>query len=59
MRTAAVARSHQPDEELLTKGEHFARVLQSVELLHRRFLDVITAELGRRDKTTSDRNDLK
>lgn len=54
MKTAAYARAHHlSDEELAIKGRHFARLLQSIELLHRRFLDVVTAELGRRDKTLS------
>ena len=53
MKTANVAGSHQPGGELAIKSEHFARMLQSIELLHRRFLDVVTAELGRRDKTLS------
>ncbi|WP_119271535.1 winged helix DNA-binding protein [Taklimakanibacter deserti] len=53
MKTAVAARSHQADEELVIKGEHFAQMLQSIELLHRRFLDVITVELGQRNKTLS------
>lgn len=54
MKTATLARAHhQSDEELAIKSGHFARMLQSIELLHRRFLDVVTAELGRRDKTLS------
>jgi DNA-binding MarR family transcriptional regulator len=54
MKTAAlVSTPRQQEVELSAKGEHFARVLQSIELLHRRFLDVITTELGRRDKTLS------
>jgi DNA-binding MarR family transcriptional regulator len=53
MKTAAFARTHPPDAELAIKAAHFARMLQSIELLHRRFLDVVTAELGRRDKTLS------
>lgn len=54
MKTAAYARAHHlSDEELAIKSRHFARLLQSIELLHRRFLDVVTAELGRRDKTLS------
>lgn len=53
MKTAAAARSPQTDEELVIKGQHFTRMLQSVELLHRRFLDIITMELGQRDKTLS------
>lgn len=52
MKTAAVA-NHQPDAELAIKSGHFVRMLQSIELLHRRFLDVLTCELGRRDKTLS------
>jgi DNA-binding MarR family transcriptional regulator len=54
MKTATLARAHQQShEELALKGGHFARLLQSIELLHRRFLDVVTAELGRRNKTLS------
>lgn len=53
MKTANTARTHQLDAELAIKSGHFARMLQSIELLHRRFLDVVTAELGRRDKTLS------
>jgi len=49
---AAVA-SQEPDAELAIKGEHFVRMLQTIELQHRRFLDVVTTELGRRDKTLS------
>jgi DNA-binding MarR family transcriptional regulator len=53
MKTATVARTHQLDTELVSKSEHFAQMLQSIELLHRRFLDVVTTELGRRGKTLS------
>ncbi|MGE0008857.1 MAG: MarR family winged helix-turn-helix transcriptional regulator [Parvibaculaceae bacterium] len=52
MKTAAVARFQHADQEV-SKSEHFVRMLQSIELLHRRFLDVVTAELGRRDKALS------
>ncbi|MGE4252731.1 MAG: MarR family winged helix-turn-helix transcriptional regulator [Parvibaculaceae bacterium] len=53
MKTAAVAKAQQHDETIVAKGEHFVQMLQSIELLHRRFLDVLTAELGQRDKTLS------
>jgi DNA-binding MarR family transcriptional regulator len=53
MKTTAVAKPHQPDVEVARKGENFARILQSIELLHRRFLDVVTAELGHRDNALS------
>jgi DNA-binding MarR family transcriptional regulator len=49
----AVARYHRCDEELVSKGRHFSQMLQSIELLHRRFLDVVSVELGRRDKALS------
>jgi DNA-binding MarR family transcriptional regulator len=49
MRTA-VARYHEYDEEFAIKSRYFTKMLQSVELLHRRFLDVLTVELGRRNK---------
>ena len=53
MKTTAVAMSQQPNVEVAGKGENFVRMLQSIELLHRRFLDVITTELGHRDKALS------
>jgi len=53
MHRTAVAKSSQNDEELALKSRHFTQMLQFVELLHRRFLDVITAELGRREKALS------
>lgn len=53
MKTAVVARTDHSAEELAIKCRLFAQMLQSIELLHRRFLDVITAELGRRDKALS------
>lgn len=53
MKTATAARPRRPDAELMSKSEHFARMMQSIELLHRRFLDVVTTELGRRNKTLS------
>ena len=53
MKTAIAVRAYYSDEELAHKGRHFAQMLQSIELLHRRFLDVITTELGRRDKALS------
>lgn len=52
--TTAFAAKNQFDEiELTHKSRHFTQMLQSVEVLHRRFLDVISAELGRRDKALS------
>lgn len=39
--------------ELTHKSRHFTQILHSVEMLHHRFLDVISAELGRRDKALS------
>jgi hypothetical protein len=54
MKTAAVANQN-PDAELAIKGEHFVH-MQTIELLHRRFLDVVTAELGRRESPRSFRN---
>ena len=53
MKTAVAARAYYSDEELAIKGRNFTQMLQSIELLHRRFLDVITTELGRRDKALS------
>lgn len=53
MQRAAVARTSYSDEELALKGRHFTQMLQSVELLHRRFLDVLTTELGWRGKALS------
>lgn len=53
MKTAVAARTDYSDEERAIKGRHFAQMLQSIELLHRRFLDVVTMELGRRDKALS------
>jgi DNA-binding MarR family transcriptional regulator len=53
MQRAVVAKTSYSDEELALKRRHFAQILQSIELLHRRFLDVITAELGRREKALS------
>ena len=53
MKTTAVAKPQQPDVEVASKGENFVRILQSIELLHRRFLDVVTAELGHRDNALS------
>lgn len=53
MKTAAAARIHHCDDKLAIKGEHFIQMLQAIELLHRRFLDVITTELGRRETALS------
>lgn len=56
MRTAATAlapRRGELDEALAIKSGHFIEILQSIELLHRRFLDVLTTELGRRERTLS------
>ena len=53
MHRTAVAKSSQNDEELALKCRHFTQMLQFIELLHRRFLDVVTAELGRREKALS------
>ncbi len=53
MKTAVALTSCYSPGELAIKGRHFGQMLQSIELLHRRFLDVITAELGRRGKALS------
>lgn len=53
MNRPLMARSDQADRELVSKREHFARMLQSIEALHRRLLDLVTAELGRGGKTLS------
>ena len=51
--TAGVTGSQQHDTMLVGNRESFGRMLQSIELLHRSFLDVLSLELGRRDKTLS------
>lgn len=53
MTTAYAANSDCDDVELARKAEQFNQMLQSVEVLHRRFLDVISSELGRGDKALS------
>ena len=53
MHRTAAAKTSQNDEVLALKSRHFTQMLQFIELLHRRFLDVITAELGRREKALS------
>lgn len=53
MKMVVAARSRHSDAELAIKGERFVQLLQSIEFLHRRFLDVITMELGRRSKALS------
>ncbi|WP_162914465.1 MarR family winged helix-turn-helix transcriptional regulator [Taklimakanibacter lacteus] len=53
MQRAVFAKTSYSDEELALKGWHFTQMLQSIELLHRRFLDVLTTELGRREKGLS------
>jgi DNA-binding MarR family transcriptional regulator len=53
MTTPLMAKPDQTDRELVSKRDHFARVLQSIEVLHRRLLDLVTAELGRGGKTLS------
>lgn len=53
MTTAFAAKTEFDEIELTHKSRHFTQMLQSVEMLHRRFLDVISVELGRRDKALS------
>lgn len=53
MNTPRMARSDQADREPVSKREHFVRMLQSIEVLHRHLLDLITIELGRGGKTLS------
>ncbi|MBK1870107.1 MarR family winged helix-turn-helix transcriptional regulator [Aestuariivirga sp. YIM B02566] len=53
MTTAFAAKTDFDEIELVHKSKHFTKMLQTVEILHRRFLDVITSELGRRDKALS------
>lgn len=53
MTTAFAGKSEFDEIGLTHKGRHFTQMLQSVEMLHRRFLDVIAAELGPRDKVLS------
>lgn len=50
----AVAVATDYDEiELAHKSRHFTQMLQSIEVLHRRFLDVITVKLDHCDKALS------
>lgn len=53
MTTACAADSDCDEIELLRKAEQFTQVLQSVETLHHRYLNVISSELGRHDKALS------
>jgi DNA-binding MarR family transcriptional regulator len=53
MHMPLMARPDQDDKELANKREHFVRMLQSIEVLHRRLLDLVTSELGRGGRTLS------
>jgi DNA-binding MarR family transcriptional regulator len=53
MHTAIISGFRQVSTDEVGKGEHFARMLQSIELLHRRLLDLVTVEIGRVGKTLS------
>lgn len=53
MTTAFAAKADVDEVESVQKSKHFTKMLRSVEILHRRLLDVITSELGHRDKALS------
>ena len=53
MATAAALPFDFRDLDNNTRTAHFSRMMQSIETLHRRFLDLLTNELGRGDKAVS------